>query len=361
MPNFITNIRNSRFKEVLTEMYHCHHESEYHLEGNVLNHTLMVLQVVDKITADHREQTNLSLTALLHDSGKPYTRVVERGRVMFPGHEGVSTYIAPLLLCEVLRDSLITPKDAIQILYGVNYHMLHWKNPNLFMRLFTEMVNYTCLYNFLKKFNQCDLKGRVSTKPQKQEFPVIHYFENTPIGTVERHVYFMIGVPGSGKSTFLQKVGEGAIVSRDEIMMEYAAEIGITGDYNTVFREIHNNPMHKTKVNNRYMNAFRKAVEENEKVFVDATNMSYKSRRRFYNALRRDIAETVGYHYIVMLPDYFTCIERAENREGKSISREVVTDIARSLLLPCREHPNSIDTTIYMSDGHDEHVLRVAW
>lgn len=144
-------------------------------------------------------------------------------------------------------------------------------------------------------------------------------------------------------------------------MMEYAAEIGITGDYNTVFREIHRDSTHKTNINNRYMNAFRKAVEGNEKVFVNATNMSYKSRRRFYNALRRDIAETVGYHYIVMLPDYFTCIERAENREGKPISREVVTDIAQSLHLPCKEHPNSIDTTIYLSDGVDEHVLRVAW
>jgi poly(A) polymerase len=72
---------------------------DYHPEGDVLTHTLLLL---DQLPAGGSE--TLALGALLHDVGKPLCAAVHDGRMTFYGHPAVGAEIA-LGICQRLRRS----------------------------------------------------------------------------------------------------------------------------------------------------------------------------------------------------------------------------------------------------------------
>jgi poly(A) polymerase len=79
-------------KEILPEMLKtigCEQPPEYHPEGDVWTHTVMMLNELDQ------PSPLLAFSVLLHDIGKPDTRTVdENGRIRFMGHAQVGAAIA---------------------------------------------------------------------------------------------------------------------------------------------------------------------------------------------------------------------------------------------------------------------------
>lgn len=75
----------------LAALVDCPQDPEWHPEGDVWTHTLLVCDAAAEIAArdgmEERERVILSLAALMHDLGKPDTTVVdEDGRIRSPGH-----------------------------------------------------------------------------------------------------------------------------------------------------------------------------------------------------------------------------------------------------------------------------------
>ncbi|MBN9417440.1 MAG: HD domain-containing protein [Candidatus Eremiobacteraeota bacterium] len=70
----------------LWALHGCEQEPEYHPEGDVWVHTLMVLDQTARLGAPE-DRLVLGLAALLHDLGKPSTTVREDGRISAHGHE----------------------------------------------------------------------------------------------------------------------------------------------------------------------------------------------------------------------------------------------------------------------------------
>lgn len=70
----------------------CEQPPEYHPEGDVWQHTVMMLNALD-----HPSET-LAFSVLLHDIGKPATRTVEDGHIRFQGHAQVGAEIAEIWL-----------------------------------------------------------------------------------------------------------------------------------------------------------------------------------------------------------------------------------------------------------------------
>jgi len=66
----------------------CEQPPEYHPEGDVWTHTVLMLNELTNPSVD------LALSVLLHDSGKPATRTEEAGRIRFQGHAQVGAEIA---------------------------------------------------------------------------------------------------------------------------------------------------------------------------------------------------------------------------------------------------------------------------
>ncbi len=100
----------------LVDMVGCeHNSSKFHPEGDVANHTKLLLAGLEKGCS-----LTLALGALLHDVGKPRTRgISERGRTHFRGHETVGAEMAN----DILR-RLKFPNDVVDVVVShVQNHM----------------------------------------------------------------------------------------------------------------------------------------------------------------------------------------------------------------------------------------------
>jgi tRNA nucleotidyltransferase (CCA-adding enzyme) len=78
--------------QLLSEMeplYDCPQDPEWHPEGDVWTHTLMVIDEARQTNGDldRPRLAAIMLGAVCHDLGKPETTVVDEGRIKSPGHE----------------------------------------------------------------------------------------------------------------------------------------------------------------------------------------------------------------------------------------------------------------------------------
>jgi tRNA nucleotidyltransferase (CCA-adding enzyme) len=102
----------------LNSLIGCIQESEWHPEGDVWNHTLLVLDVA----AELREQFNsendkfaFMLGALCHDFGKPYTNNYESSRIRSIMHDRIGTLVASIFLNKFDIDNNVTNKALLYV------------------------------------------------------------------------------------------------------------------------------------------------------------------------------------------------------------------------------------------------------
>jgi len=100
-------------------------DQEWHPEGDVWTHTLMVVdeasRVLREINVDDEKKIVIMLAALLHDVGKPETTFVNAdNRVISPGHEAVGKVKAKEFLEKINVPNEIKEK----VLKLVIYHMI---------------------------------------------------------------------------------------------------------------------------------------------------------------------------------------------------------------------------------------------
>lgn len=90
-------------EQVLPEMvplYECPQDAEWHPEGDVWTHTLMVIDEARKRNGDldRARLATVVLGAVCHDLGKPATTAMIDGRVRSPGHEAAGVPLAAAIL-----------------------------------------------------------------------------------------------------------------------------------------------------------------------------------------------------------------------------------------------------------------------
>lgn len=98
-------------------------------------------------------------------------------------------------------------------------------------------------------------------------------------------LHILVGVAGSGKSTFAQTLKDDCVIlSSDDIRMQ------IFGDLK------HQERRHHVQVFNTLKNRLRDSLANNSNVVIDATNLSRKHRRLYY-----DMAKSRNYEVIINL------------------------------------------------------------
>lgn len=136
-------------------------------------------------------------------------------------------------------------------------------------------------------------------------------------------LWLCVGIPGSGKSTWLKKHCENntnaIIVSRDEIRFNM---LGENEDYFA----------HEKAVFAEFIKAINLGLEKGYDVFVDATHINWPSRHKL---LRTIYAK----HYAVNCICFFTplqvCLDRNRNRSGRAcVPDEVIRDMFNKLTHP---------------------------
>ena len=117
----------------------------------------------------------------------------------------------------------------------------------------------------------------------------------------------MCGVPGSGKSTWIQKQGDGVWCSRDAVRFAWLKD---GEDYFA----------HEDDVFEAWIKEIQKAIDDengNENIFIDATHLNKKARKKVTTRLIFNADdEKIAVNFIVPLE---TCIERNEQRSGRAL------------------------------------------
>lgn len=145
-------------------------------------------------------------------------------------------------------------------------------------------------------------------------------------------IYVLIGLPGSGKSTWTRKqISDGkdyVIVSSDDIIEELGAKDGL--NYSEAFK------LYSGKATGMMKQKAREALSSGKNVIWDQTNMTKKKRR--------GILQQVPDNYIKIAVDFdvddkelFRRLEDRANKTGKRIPRDIVISMANSYEPPSRD------------------------
>jgi predicted kinase len=141
-------------------------------------------------------------------------------------------------------------------------------------------------------------------------------------------VYMLVGVPGSGKSTWIKNQtwpDNTVVVSSDRFIDDEAVRQGKT--YSDIFDDY-------IKVATRLMdNQVLIAKANNCDIIWDQTNLTAKSRKA-------KLAKLEGYEKIAVFfrtPEPEVLAWRLENRPGKTIPWKVITDMSANIVEPTAE------------------------
>lgn len=101
-------VNDSRFREYpfrfLYQLQFAEQSPIYHPEGNVWNHTLLVVDEAAKRKAESVDSVVLMWAALLHDIGKPATTKVRHGKITSYNHEKLGAELASEFLSLFIDD-----------------------------------------------------------------------------------------------------------------------------------------------------------------------------------------------------------------------------------------------------------------
>lgn len=312
------------YPKLVKSMQDCsHHYDEknlnpYHLEGDVWAHTMMVmLEASKRLNGGKKHDVNLLVAALLHDIGKPVVRKrnEEKKRVHFFSHEPMSAFMCIPILYRIEKDFNVTlDKRLLVEVISIHTDVFRLSEEELTKRLICNGD----LADLLVKLAQCDGGGRFYEMGDRIDTKL--NIEQEKLVEKEKIVVLNIGIPCSGKSTFISS-GEAddlfdgkeySVLCRDEIVLEEGKKKGAE-TYNECFDKID----HK-KVNSIFAKQQSSLIKEGKSVIIDMTNMGRKSRRSTLNNFR-DYQKIA----VVHMTDLFNIYRRNDSRLGKTIPQHV--------------------------------------
>lgn len=158
-------------RQLLPEMeplYDCPQDPEWHPEGNVWVHTLMVIDQARRLNADldRPRLATVMLGAVCHDLGKPPTTAVIDGRVKSPGHEAAGVEPATKILDRFNVNTLDNFDVRRQVLGLVTEHLrpsAFFKSKDTVTDGAFRRLSHKVDLELLVRFARADCHGRAGT------------------------------------------------------------------------------------------------------------------------------------------------------------------------------------------------------
>ena len=148
---------------------------------------------------------------------------------------------------------------------------------------------------------------------------------------MKNKLYVMVGIPGSGKSTYAKKNFPDAwYISRDEIRFDLVAE---NEEYFSKEDEVFD----------EFIKEINFALSIGKEVIADATHLNSRSRMKLFSHLNIN-KEKTEVTAIVMRTPLNVCIKRNEGRKGTRsyVPPQVIKRMYYSLRQPSTEEYNNI-------------------
>jgi putative nucleotidyltransferase with HDIG domain len=221
---------------LFASMKKCSQDAKYHAEGDVLVHTKMVVQSLRELQEfddlSNEQKTIVETAALLHDCGKPQcTAVSEDGRITAHAHEHIGSIVAREFMYKTDIPEFKFDVDTRELICRLiaNHMAVGFRKGD---DLVCKSISIACDTRLLGLLYAADLGGRICVDKTQHYAKAKEWRERclslgiwgSPyidpavdgVGacmflrrgrTLNPHpmkgpVYFMCGLPGSGKSTW---------------------------------------------------------------------------------------------------------------------------------------------------------------
>lgn len=151
-------------------------------------------------------------------------------------------------------------------------------------------------------------------------------------------MFVLMGLPGSGKSTFRTKMEQNNhynIISRDDFIIEkYQHLVSVYDSYNDLYSKCWELSINDNNCNDDFVSYYKHILSKKEDVIIDMTNLSTNSRKKWSS-----YAELYGYNItIIWLNRSLShCIESQQQR-NKQISTKTIIDMHHQLIPPILFH-----------------------
>lgn len=293
----------------------CEQNPYWHAEGDVWEHTkkvceeaIMVIKGLTKAETNpdffNDDEKEILLTAaLFHDIGKPITSSVGKdGKIHSYGHETEGEKLTRYILWE--EDMRKREKVCALIKWHMDILEL-FKHKNYLERILV-IAKEVSDFKILIALKYCDLRGSETSDPERQQsyktlaaigrmgmllcnnktylaLPLYNQLTQY-VGTEMQDVYVMIGLPGAGKSTFIdyivkdKKLKDYAVISRDLVR----AKLGLCKNDEKYL----GTPEEEEKVTEEFNRLLIDAVRKGYTVFIDNMNNRRKYRDGYKNLLK---------------------------------------------------------------------------
>lgn len=332
-------------------MKNCEQDAIWHAEGNVYQHTKMVVENVVNLPEyqllSDVEKDILLYAALLHDVAKPQCTFIENGRVVSPKHAKIGEKVARDLLWDMnfeQREQIC----ALVRLHGLPLWSLEKGNPNQSVIASSLRVKNEWIYILSK----ADVLGRISNdqsgllerleyfkelclenecftqvKPFHNAHSRFKFFQNndkfpqTIFDDTQFQVVLMSGIAGSGKDTHATTLGL-PIVSLDDIRQKLKIKPDDKDGQGKVIQEAY---------------AQAKAFAAKKQSFVwNSTNLTQELRSKLINLL-------VPYNPFFKIVYIETSRQNVTKHRQADIPKIVLEKMYRNLDLPLPTEAHHIE------------------
>lgn len=150
---------------MLRELKNVKQSPKYHPEGNVWNHTMMVIDEAAKVRATTSDSKTFMWAALLHDIGKPGTTKTRKGRITSYDHDIEGAKLSIKFL-EFFTDDY---DFVLKVSNMVRYHMhMLYVLKNLPFGKPSQMIKETNIHD-IALLCRCDRLGRIGADQEVEE------------------------------------------------------------------------------------------------------------------------------------------------------------------------------------------------
>ena len=285
------------------EMETCHHSARWHKEGSIANHTSLVYdemrkRIKDVQREDYDEWSLIMLSAaLFHDIGKIFTTYFddEQGDWCCKSHGKAGEKLFRKVFFEERLD--LREKVAYLIRYHMLLHHTLQKGKVTKEKELIQLMNGLMPIDDMLILHECDCRGSINEENNDENIKKHIADIQNEVDKIKRKgkdnlwknvtnetakMYVMIGIPGSGKSTYAEALRGSSsirIVSRDTIR----AEMGMCGYgekcIGTPKQEDEVTKLMKEKIQDYASNGFS--------FIIDNTSLKRKYRKEYFDYVKK--------------------------------------------------------------------------